>query len=99
MDYFHSQDMLDFHQCRDLFVLLHCASKYTFLLAELRNNGAFQLKGRTQIHNRVIFLLKKADDRFTTELHKVISGCRGQMKTSLLLKNFHQMTPFCIWNF
>lgn len=99
MNYFHSQDTLDFHQRRDLFVLLHCASRYTFLLDELRSNCAFQLKGRTQIYNRVIFLFKKADDRFTTELHKVISGCRGQMKTGLLLKNFHQRIPFCIWNF
>lgn len=61
MDYTHSQDMLDFHQCRDLLVLLHYASRYTFLLDELNflTHCAFQLKGRTQIHNRVIFLFKK----------------------------------------
>lgn len=96
---FHGQSMLVFHQGRDLFVLLHCESRYTFLLDDLRNNCVFQLKGSTEIHNRLVFLVKKMDNKFTTELHKVISCCRGKMKIGLLLKNFHVRIPFCIWNF
>lgn len=39
------------------------------------------------------------DDRVTTELHKVTTCCRDKKKIGLLLKNFHQRIPFCIWNF
>lgn len=50
----------------------------------------FQWKRTTHIPNGPISTLKKMDDRFTTELYKVIFCHRDKVKIGLFLKNSHQ---------
>lgn len=85
------------HQCN---ISLFCFIVQTdTLFFYIRTNCVFQLKDSSDIHKRLIFLLKKMDDSFNAGLHEVISCCRGKMKTGLLFQNFHQRISFCTYNF